>query len=247
MLAYVPAFRAVFCTRMSWATSYKIAVAEEGAGSLFPARWRRQPGARGLGAPPRRNARRRDRTQDGRVLLADERGARRDAVAPGRSAWRRASSPAAAGPCSPCFPRLSPRARSRRRPRPRRLARAGRGTAKAAAVRGRVGSASRRRCRRRPTASTRRYNNSGKLNPLLLVGLVGFLVFDMLTFWASFQAVGASPELALIWMAYLIGQLGNWLPVPGGIGGTELGLVGSARPLRVARPHRNRQRSCSTA
>ena len=36
VLAYVPAFRAVFCTRMSWATSYKIAVAEEGAGSLFP-------------------------------------------------------------------------------------------------------------------------------------------------------------------------------------------------------------------
>src|SRR5450631_747506 len=36
VLAYVPAFRAVFCTRMSWATSYKIGVAEEGAGSLFP-------------------------------------------------------------------------------------------------------------------------------------------------------------------------------------------------------------------
>src|SRR6202158_241879 len=36
VLAYVPAFRAVFCTRMSWATSYKIAVAEEGAASLFP-------------------------------------------------------------------------------------------------------------------------------------------------------------------------------------------------------------------
>jgi uncharacterized protein (TIRG00374 family) len=49
----------------------------------------------------------------------------------------------------------------------------------------------------------------------------------MLVFWASFRAVGASPELALIWMAYLIGQLGNWLPVPGGIGGTELGLVGA--------------------
>ena len=36
VLAYVPAFRAVFCPRMSWGTSYKIAVAEEGAGSWFP-------------------------------------------------------------------------------------------------------------------------------------------------------------------------------------------------------------------
>src|SRR6202020_584938 len=36
VLSYVPAFRAVFCTRMSWGTSYKIGVAEEGAGALFP-------------------------------------------------------------------------------------------------------------------------------------------------------------------------------------------------------------------
>ena len=28
-------------------------------------------------------------------------------------------------------------------------------------------------------------------------------------------------------MAYLVGQLGNWLPVPGGIGGLKLGLVGA--------------------
>jgi uncharacterized membrane protein YbhN (UPF0104 family) len=66
-----------------------------------------------------------------------------------------------------------------------------------------------------------------RANPLLLVGLVGFLVFDMLVFWASFRAIGASPDLAVIGMAYLIGQLGNWIPVPGGIGGTELGLVGA--------------------
>ena len=75
---------------------------------------------------------------------------------------------------------------------------------------------------------------------------VGFLVFDMLTFWASFRAVGASPELALIGMAYLIGQLGNWLPVPGGIGGTELGLVG-ALVLYGFPPSPRPQRYCSTA
>jgi uncharacterized membrane protein YbhN (UPF0104 family) len=66
-----------------------------------------------------------------------------------------------------------------------------------------------------------------RADPLLLVGLAGYLVFDQLAFWASFRAVGASPNLPLIWMAYLIGQLGNWLPVPGGIGGVELGLVGA--------------------
>ena len=61
----------------------------------------------------------------------------------------------------------------------------------------------------------------------MLVGIVGFLVFDQLAFRASFRAVGSAPHIAPIWMAYLIGQLGNWLPVPGGIGGTELGLVGA--------------------
>ena len=78
-----------------------------------------------------------------------------------------------------------------------------------------------------------------RANPLLLVGLVGYLVFDMLAFWASFRAVGASPDLALIWMAYLIGQPGTWLPVPGGIGGAELGSSGRSSS-RVAGPHRDR-------
>jgi uncharacterized protein (TIRG00374 family) len=64
-------------------------------------------------------------------------------------------------------------------------------------------------------------------NPLLIVGSVGYLVFDILVLWASFRALGSSPELAIIWIAYLIGQLGNLIPIPGGIGGVELGLVGA--------------------
>jgi uncharacterized protein (TIRG00374 family) len=63
-------------------------------------------------------------------------------------------------------------------------------------------------------------------NPLLLFGLVGYLGFDILVLWASFRAVGSTPELMIVWMGYLIGQLGNWLPVPGGIGGVEGGLIG---------------------
>jgi uncharacterized membrane protein YbhN (UPF0104 family) len=66
-----------------------------------------------------------------------------------------------------------------------------------------------------------------RADPLLVTGLGGFLVLDQLAFWASFRAVGATSNLAVIWMAYLIGQLGNWLPAPGGIGRTEVGLVGA--------------------
>jgi uncharacterized protein (TIRG00374 family) len=63
-------------------------------------------------------------------------------------------------------------------------------------------------------------------DPLLWFGLVGYLVFDILVLWASFRAVGSAPELTIVWAGYLIGQLGNWLPVPGGIGGVEGGLIG---------------------
>lgn len=60
----------------------------------------------------------------------------------------------------------------------------------------------------------------------LLAGLVGYLAFDVMVLWATFQSVGASPPLAIIWLGYLIGELGGLIPLPGGIGGVDLGLVG---------------------
>jgi uncharacterized protein (TIRG00374 family) len=60
----------------------------------------------------------------------------------------------------------------------------------------------------------------------LVVGLLGYLGFDVMVLWATFHAFGASPPLAIIWMGYLIGELGGLIPIPGGIGGVDLGLVG---------------------
>jgi uncharacterized protein (TIRG00374 family) len=45
--------------------------------------------------------------------------------------------------------------------------------------------------------------------------------------WATFHAFGSAPPLAIIWIGYLIGELGGLIPVPGGIGGVDLGLVGT--------------------
>jgi uncharacterized protein (TIRG00374 family) len=45
--------------------------------------------------------------------------------------------------------------------------------------------------------------------------------------WATFKAVGADVPLSVIAMGYLIGQLGGALPLPGGIGGIDGGLVGA--------------------
>ncbi|HEX3509973.1 MAG TPA: lysylphosphatidylglycerol synthase transmembrane domain-containing protein [Solirubrobacteraceae bacterium] len=64
-------------------------------------------------------------------------------------------------------------------------------------------------------------------NPWLVAGLVGYLAFDVMILWATFHAFGAAPALAVIWIGYLIGELGGLLPIPGGIGGVDLGLVGT--------------------
>ena len=225
VLAYVPAFRAVFCTRMSWATSYKIAVAEEGAGSLFPLGgagslalgvWALRRG----GMPGDEIARKTIAffllTSAAPVAMLFLLGVGLAAgVLPGGGGLLLTVLPAvvAAGAIAATLAL-------------RRLARG----AEARIRQRREGS---RWARVAPALSAtadgidEALHQLRQANPLLLVGLAGFLVFDMLAFWASFRAVGASPEMALIWMAYLIGQLGNWLPIPGGIGGVELGMIGA--------------------
>ena len=60
-----------------------------------------------------------------------------------------------------------------------------------------------------------------------MLGLLGYLVFDILVLWATFRALGPTLPLAVLAVAYIIGQLGNLVPLPGGIGGVELGLVGA--------------------
>lgn len=61
----------------------------------------------------------------------------------------------------------------------------------------------------------------------LLVGLVGYLAFDVMLLWSCFHAFGGTPSLAVVWIGYLIGELGGLIPIPGGIGGIELGVVGA--------------------
>jgi uncharacterized protein (TIRG00374 family) len=62
---------------------------------------------------------------------------------------------------------------------------------------------------------------------LLIFGLIAYLAFDVMILWATFRAFGAAPPLGVLWIAYLIGELGGLIPVPGGIGGVDAGLVGT--------------------
>ena len=58
-----------------------------------------------------------------------------------------------------------------------------------------------------------------------LAGALGYLWFDIAALWAVFAATGHVPPLAALVLGYLIGQLANALPVPGGIGVLDAGLA----------------------
>ena len=64
-------------------------------------------------------------------------------------------------------------------------------------------------------------------DPRVIAGSLGYWFFDNLVLWATFHAVGTTPPFTVVLMAYLIGQLGGLLPIPGGIGGIDGGLIGT--------------------
>jgi uncharacterized protein (TIRG00374 family) len=60
----------------------------------------------------------------------------------------------------------------------------------------------------------------------VLGGSFGYMGFDLAALGACFLALGHPPGLGILVLAYLIGQLGGLVPLPGGVGGTEGGLIG---------------------
>jgi uncharacterized membrane protein YbhN (UPF0104 family) len=64
-------------------------------------------------------------------------------------------------------------------------------------------------------------------DPLLAAGAIGYWAWDNAVLWATFHAFGASPDLSVVLLGYLIGQLGGLLPLPGGVGGIDGGLIGT--------------------
>jgi uncharacterized membrane protein YbhN (UPF0104 family) len=64
-------------------------------------------------------------------------------------------------------------------------------------------------------------------NRRVLAGSVGYWAFDNAVLWATFHAFGISLPLTVVLMGYLIGQLGGLLPIPGGVGGIDAGLIGT--------------------
>jgi uncharacterized membrane protein YbhN (UPF0104 family) len=59
-----------------------------------------------------------------------------------------------------------------------------------------------------------------------IVGAIGYLWFDIAVLAACFAAAGHTPPLAPVVLAYQIGYLSNFIPVPGGIGVLDGSMIG---------------------
>jgi uncharacterized membrane protein YbhN (UPF0104 family) len=216
--SYVLVFRAVFCQRMSWRTSTEIGLSELAANSLLSV-----GGAGGLalgawilrrgGVPGARIARRTvafflvtSIANVGLVVVAG--AALAVGLLPGPSQRLTLGAiPAVVAAAVIALALAAGRAARSRAGRPRTtrrhaaLAAIGDGTVEAIGL---------------------------LRSPAMWTGSMGYLVFDLAVLGACFPAFGnpLPPADALV-LAYLIGQLGGLIPLPGGIGGLDLGLLGA--------------------
>ncbi len=215
--SYVLVFRAVFCERMSWRTSTEIGLSEQAANSLLSV-----GGAGGLalgawilrrgGVPGNRIARRTVAfflvTSIANVgLLAVAGAALALGLLPGPSdRLILGAIPAVVGIGAIALALAAGRIARSRAGRPGRP----RFHAGLSAVGDGVGEA------------------VGLLrSPAVWVGSVGYLLFDLSVLGVCFPAFGnREPPVDALVLAYLIGQLGGLVPLPGGIGGLDLGLLG---------------------
>ena len=79
----------------------------------------------------------------------------------------------------------------------------------------------------RATARTVRDTRAAMFSPdWRLFGAFGYLWFNIAVLWACFAAIGHTPPLMVIVLAYQIGWLANILPVPGSVGVLEGSFVG---------------------
>jgi uncharacterized protein (TIRG00374 family) len=75
-------------------------------------------------------------------------------------------------------------------------------------------------------AGTRETPRRLRRQPALLIAAIGYWAADCAVLAFSFHAAHGSAPIAVITLAYMLGQLGNALPLPGGVGGVEPAMLG---------------------
>jgi uncharacterized protein (TIRG00374 family) len=227
-LGYLLCFRAVFCSRLPWGLSYDIAMSEQAANSLLPA-----GGAGGLalgvwalrqaGMPTRHIARRTvaffviTSAANFFALILVGIGVFLGIVA-GNGSWVLTFVPALITALGVLLAGLTPKLL---RAVGERGAHADSNTwSGKARLKGRAALAAVADGIEQAIALLRTHSVGA------LSGSFFYMAFDIAALGFAFAAVGHAPPVGTLVLGYLIGQLGNLIPLPGGIGGTEGALVG---------------------
>jgi putative heme transporter len=66
-----------------------------------------------------------------------------------------------------------------------------------------------------------------RLRPAAGAAAVGWWAFDIAVLVACLNAFGGAPALGVVVIAYFVGMIANTLPVPGGIGAVDGGMIGA--------------------
>ena len=70
--------------------------------------------------------------------------------------------------------------------------------------------------------------------PSAVLGASAYAVLDFAALWATFHAFPDAPSLSVLMLGYLLGQGASALPLPGGIGAVESGMIGTLVILDVS-------------
>ncbi len=60
-----------------------------------------------------------------------------------------------------------------------------------------------------------------------IVGAIGFWAAQIGILWAAFHAFGAEVPLAVVVQGFFVGMFANLIPLPGGVGGVDAGMIGA--------------------
>ncbi len=226
-LSYVVIFRAVFCARMSWRFSYQVGMAEQAANSLLPAggagglalgAWALRRGGMSADHIARRTVAFFILTSLANLGTLIVFGAAFPLGIFGRDRQPAVTLGFAAAAALGILITLA---------LPALGSRLGAGTGAPPPDAGRAKRIARRSLDAitegvRDGESLLRHKPAG-----VLIGSFGYMGFDIATLGVCFLAFGYTPGFGVLVVGYIIGQLGGLLPIPGGIGGTEAGLIGT--------------------
>jgi uncharacterized membrane protein YbhN (UPF0104 family) len=230
IVSFVVVFRGVFCLRMPWGFSTQVGLSEQAANVLLPAggagglalgAWALNRAGMSSGHIARRTVAFFLITSSANFLVAVVAGlGLLTGILPGEAGVALAAVPAALAVLVIGGVLLLPRVLPDR-PAPDAAEDAVVGASKLAQVRHRV----------RHTGATvaEGVRDAGALlrsgRPSVIGGAAGYLLFDVAALTAAFHAFGHAPAPGDFLMAYVLGQLGGLVPLPGGVGGTDGGLV----------------------